>query len=408
MATPAQRTNTWMLDEWYDQAVAGTTGGYSAPSTTFIWADNDYGTLGQNDRTHRSSPTQLTGDWSRMGSGAYAVGGIKTDGTMWMWGNNYKGMLGLNDPAGPGPSGNAPNISSPAQVPGSWAAGTWGEYCSMAIKTNGTLWAWGYNDGGLLGLNDQIPWPSGGESSPRQVGTDTTWSASVKHLSTGFNASGAIKTDGSLWTWGKGSNGVTAHNNTANRSSPAQVGADTNWSILTGVSAVGAHAIKTDGSLWSWGNNNLGNLGHNNRTYRSSPTQVGTETTWAMVNSIALQATVAVKTDGTLWTWGSNEAGEMGQNEGGPTKNISSPTQVGTGTNWSDARSFRRNSLAVKTDGTMYAWGENSYGQLGQNQAYPSLPAASSPVQIPGTNWDVSFVTGADTSAKATMAQQIN
>tara|TARA_R100001443_G_scaffold34138_1_gene47951 strand:- start:284 stop:1498 length:1215 start_codon:yes stop_codon:yes gene_type:complete len=403
MAITDKEQGVWNLEEVYNKINQGGIWSYTAPSATYVWGGNSYGFLGQNDRTNRSSPIQLPGEWSRMGSGAYAQGGIKTDGTMWMWGNNFKGMLGLNDPAGPGPAGNAPARSSPAQLPGDWAAGTWGEYCSMAIKTNGTLWAWGYNVGGVLGLNDQIPWPTGGESSPRQVGTDTTWSSTVKHLSTGYNASGAIKTDGTLWCWGSNNPGILGQNDRTSRSSPVQVGSDTTWSVLTGVSAVGAHAIKTDGSLWSWGNNNLGNLGLNNRTYLSSPTQIGTNTNWAIVNSIALQATIATKTDGTLWTWGSNEAGELGLNEGGPTKNISSPTQIGSGTDWSDARAFRRNVAAVKTDGTMYGWGANYNGTVGANTGSVKY---SSPTQIPGT-WDISFVTGADTSAQISIGKKI-
>ena len=148
-------------------------------------------------------------------------------------------------------------------------------------------------------------------------------------------------------------------------------------------------------------NNNLGNLGHNDRTYLSSPTQL--PGTWAKIDSIALQATMAVKTDGTLWTWGSNEHGELGQNTGSPSMNLSSPTQVGTGTDWSDVRGFIRNAMAVKTDGSLWGWGSNYQGTIGDN----SNVKRSSPVQVPGI-WDISFVSEADTSSKVTFGKKTN
>ena len=146
MAITNKEQGVWSLDQVYNKQMEGDIWEYTAPSAYFAWGYGDGGRLGLNDTASRSSPHQISGtDWSRMGSGAYGVGGIKTDGT---------------------------------------------------------LWAWGYNATGLLGLNDQMPWPSGGFSSPRQVGTDTTWPTNVKQLSTGYNSSGAIKTDGTLWTWG--------------------------------------------------------------------------------------------------------------------------------------------------------------------------------------------------------------
>ena len=403
MAITDKEEGVWGLDQVFNKINQGGIWSYTGPPPEFMnWGYGDYGRLGINDNASRSSPIQIPGtDWSRMGSGAYAVGGIKTDGTFWTWGSNFKGMLGLNESA-PGPQGSSDTYSSPVQLgtDTTWAHARWGEYNTMAVKTNGTLWAWGVNTDGQLGLNNTMPWPSGGVSSPDQVGTDTTWSTSMETLSTGYNASGAIKTDGTLWMWGgNGPTGILGQNNTTSYSSPKQVGTGTDWSVLTGASAVGVHAIKTDGSLWSWGNNNLGNIGHNDRTYRSSPTQI--PGTWSKVNSIALQATMAVKTDGTLWTWGSNEHGELGHNEGSPSKNLSSPTQVGTGTDWSDVRGFIRNAMAVKTDGSLWGWGSNYNGTIGDN----SNVKRSSPVQIPGT-WDMSYVSEADSSAKVTMGKQ--
>ena len=145
-------------------------------------------------------------------------------------------------------------------------------------------------------------------------------------------------------------------------------------------------AIKTDGSLWSWGYNNEGNLGQNTAPQYSSPKQVGTDTTWNFVDA-ASNSALAIKTDGTLWTWGRGIWGMLGLNQPSPTK-LSSPTQVGTDTNWKSGSVGDYNMVATKTDGTLWMWGENQSGNLGLNEGYPQMSAASSPCQIPGTTWE--------------------
>ena len=171
--------------------------------------------------------------------------------------------------------------SSPAQIPGIWSKCTRGGVFAMAIKGDGTLWAWGNNQGGRLGQNEG---PSGNSySSPVQIGTDTTWSdINGTPAGTAFG----LKTDGTLWSWGNGfllGNGVNA-----SRSSPTQV-PGTTWSFLCkgGINSMGA--IKTDGTLWVWGANGYGNLGQNTHSSpdyqgRSSPVQVP-GTTWQQVAS---------------------------------------------------------------------------------------------------------------------------
>ena len=140
-------------------------------------------------------------------------------------------------------------------------------------------------------------------------------------------------------------------------------------------------AIKTDGTLWGWGENDNGQLGQNNRTEYESPVQVP-GTTWSKVDS-GRQFTLAAKTDGTLWGWGDNEYGYLGQNN---VTHYSSPVQVGSSTDWSNIASGNYHSLAVKTDGTLWALGGNNGGQLGQGAVNNN--GLSSPVQIPGTDWN--------------------
>ena len=306
---------------------------------------------------------------------------------LWMWGANYGGSLGQNQTIVPG----ANAVSSPVQISGTtWAIADNLVETSMAVRTDGTLWSWGYNAHGQGGHNNTIKY-----SSPTQVGTDTTWGTDFKQISASYGTL-FIKTNGTLWSWGYnnggGYQGQLGLNDTVSRSSPTQVGTDTNWSDVSGSSTKRKVAIKTDGTLWSWGIGTYGVLGLNEGfIQRSSPTQVGTDTTWskAMMQNEATGA-LALKTDGTLWAWGRNNYGGLGLNtHASPQANgISSPTQIGTGTDWSDISSGcyqnDNSNIALKSDGTLWAWGYNNEGPLGQN----SEIMLSSPTQIPGTTWD--------------------
>ena len=200
-----------------------------------------------------------------------------------------------------------------------------------------------------------------------------------------------------IYSWGYNNRGQLGQNDRVTRSSPVQIGSETGWSPLSGqLSADGTNrgnmAIKTNGTLWGWGSNPYGNLGTNDAVYRSSPVQIGAGTTWSQVNS-HMTVTIATKTDGTLWTWGRNNDGQLGH---GGSVYRSSPTQVGTATNW-DKVATGLHSMATKTDGTLWAWGNNYYGQLGQNDR----TYRNSPLQVgTATNWIL--VVNGDTNTTAT------
>jgi alpha-tubulin suppressor-like RCC1 family protein len=192
----------------------------------------------------------------------------------------------------------------------------------------------------------------------------------------------AVKTDGTLWSWGTSANGQLGISAVA-RSSPVQVGSLTDWSLVA-VGAVGGDnhvaAVKTDGTLWAWGRNNYGQIGDNTIINRSSPVQIGGLTNWALVGT-GDNHTASVKTDGTLWTWGSSSWGQIGDNT---IINRSSPVQVGSLTNWYQVSAGDNFTASVKTDGTLWTWGVNASSQLGQNNTIP----LSSPVQVGAlTNW---------------------
>lgn len=464
--------------------------------TLWTWGNNDYGQLGLNDVNRRSSPVQVGAgtNWKYISSMAEAFVAVKTDGTLWAWGNNAIGQLG---------QGNLILRSSPVQIGAltTWASVGPGYKGGFAIKTDGTLWAWGYNPNGVLGIGNANP-----QSSPTQVGADTNWSsvfvganetntrtqifvktngtayltgstlyyidttlgvyrsspvqvgsltnvagalygyntqpagkgtdtawgcilpktnsgANVsgvqpgsndgnyaiyntpyapvpilfetttkwKYINVNYNNGSGVKSDGTLWTWGNNTSGQLGLNNMLWRSSPVQVGALTNWKVTLSLTSLSTIALKTDGTLWAWGSNQNGQLGENtpSSVVRSSPIQIGALTTWASISG-TYYSLLAIKTNGTLWAWGDNSTGTLGL---GDTVSKSSPTQVGALTTWSQV-SCGTATLAIKTDGTLWAWGLNSFGQLGLG----NVVSKSSPVQVGAlTNW-ASVVTGQDST----------
>jgi hypothetical protein len=316
----------------------------------YSWGNNTEGNLGSNNTVKRSSPVQVgsLSTWLKIAAYSYSSYAIKTDGTLWAWGDNNYGALGLGDVV---------KRSSPVQVGAltTWSQVAAGGAFAAAIKTDGTLWMWGYNSAnGNLGLGDKID-----RSSPVQVGALTTWA----NVACGANFATAIKTDGTLWAWGGNPYGALGQGNTTYRSSPVQVGALTTWSKAS-AGSYHAVAIKTDGTFWSWGLNNNGQLGLNDVVYRSLPVQVGALTTWLSLSANAAQFTSATKTDGTLWAWGVNASGQLGL---GDVVKRSSPVQVGALTTWDKIAVIAGNAAAIKTDGTLWLWGDNNYGQLGQS-----------------------------------------
>ena len=273
MAITDKKTGVWGLDQVYNKINQGSIWFY--PIHFFSWGRNDYGQCGLNNKTSKNSPTQVPGTtWSFIGEGDTTIGAVKTDGTMWHMGKNALGEGGQNN--------TNDGYSSPVQIPGTtWSKVGGSNDGAAAIKTDGTLWTWGLGSNGGLAQNNTTNY-----SSPRQVGSDTTWANLAVNGNSTYNIM-AVKTDGTLWTWGRNTNGELGQNNRTNYSSPVQVGSDTTWDINDYKVSMGGNevgAIKTDGTLWTWGNNGTGHLGHNNETQYSSPVQVP-GTTWTAVSS---------------------------------------------------------------------------------------------------------------------------
>jgi alpha-tubulin suppressor-like RCC1 family protein len=304
------------------------------------------------------------------------------DGNLWTWGPGNNGELGNN---------NTTTRSTPVTTSAggaNWKQVSMGTFHTAAIKTDGTLWTWGYGGNGQLG-NAAIT----NRSTPvTTFAGGTNW----KQVSGGDQHTAAIKTDGTLWTWGYCSNGRLGNAViTTGRSTPVTTFAGgTNWKqVSCGYTFM--QAIKTDGTLWVWGSNAFGQLGNNNSSGVLTPvTTFAGGTNWKSSNG-GYGHTIAIKTDGTLWTWGRNNLGQLGNNS---TTNCSTPvTTFAGGNNWKSTGSIRgfffpvlpstdgNISAAIKTDGTLWTWGQGSYGSLGNN----TTTTRSTPVTTfaGGTNW---------------------
>jgi alpha-tubulin suppressor-like RCC1 family protein len=344
-------------------------------STGFIWAWGGSG-LGDDTATNRSSPVSVVGgftDWCQVTAGGSAFGShtlaVRSNGSAWAWGTNTSGRLGDN---------TITARSSPVSVVGgftNWCQVSAGGCHSLGILRSGSAWAWGCNGLGRLGDNTTT-----NRSSPVSVvGGFTDWCA----VSAGGYHSLALRTNGTAWLWGAGSFGRLGDNTVADKSSPVSVvGGFSDWcQASAGINHT--LAVRTGGSAWSWGLGNSGQLGIGAYGCRSSPVSVvGGFTDWRQA-SAACGHSVAVRTSGSAWAWGGGSYGVLGNN--GATNSQSPENVVGGFTDWCAVSGGTFHTLALRTQGSSWSWGRNNVGQIGDNTTVNK----SSPVSVVGgfTDW---------------------
>lgn len=413
-----------------------------ADGTLWAWGTNTNGQLGQGNTTSSTVPVQVgtAADWRQVACGGSFVLALKTNGELWAWGFNSSGQLG---------NGSTTQSTSPVRVgtDADWDMICAGSSHCLALKTSGSLWAWGNGSSGQLGIGS-----GSNQSSPVQVGSDTDWGALTANVLT----SCATKTNGTLWIWGSNNYGLYADGSTnggllprkisdrsdwvdiscgvyhlmaldssgviwvsgdgdglsgaAPRSLALAASSVANWQHLSGRRSTYA-GILGDGTLWTWGENETGTIGDGGASLTSSkwiPTQVGSHTDWKEVSGGLSAFMMGIKTNGTLWGWGSNISNSLGD---GTTTSRSSPTQIGSATNWKQVSAGFTNALGVRTDGTLWGWGSNNYGQLGDgtttNRTVPTQIAtetdwsmvscsriATHAIKTDGTLWGWGLSTG--------------
>jgi alpha-tubulin suppressor-like RCC1 family protein len=366
---------------FYHSAAVGTDG------SLWTWGSNNFGELGKGSTSDSSTPAKLTSI-----SGINAVTGgndhmvaLKTDGTVWAWGYNYHGELGNGTKTGNTANGTPGQVLTAAATPLTGITAVRGGFWhNLALKSDGTVWAWGNNDYGQLGNGSVTP-SYGGVAYAAQV----TGLSNVVSIAAGHWHSVAVKSDGSVWTWGYNGglyadiNGQLGDGTTTNRSSPVRVLGPSGSGYLSGITSVAAGAaftlaLKSDGTLWGWGRNMEGEFGNGTFTNSLVPVQAANGVSNITALAAGYWLSLALKSDGTVWAWGQNDMGQLG-NGTTPAANstpaavigLSSVTAIHAGASF---------GLALKSDGTVWAWGENASGQLGNGTTSNS----STPVRSQG------------------------
>jgi hypothetical protein len=311
----------------------------------WTWGSNGYGRLGLGDTiTERDSPTRVgtASDWVAVAASGWDHAlALKANGSLWAWGDNGAGQLGLGDTT----DRHIPTLVS---IPKTMVAVAAGWNHSLALAADGSLWAWGDNAYAQLGLGDTTD-----RLSPTLVGSG--WVA----VAAGGIHSLALKADGSLWVWGSNGYGQLGLGDTiTERDSPTRVGTASDW-VAVAAGDLHSLALKADGSLWVWGSNGHGQLGLGDTTDRHSPTLVGSG--WVAI-AAGWNYSLGFGSYGSFWAWGENNHGQLGL---GDTTDRHSPTQVGTTSDWVAVAAGSTHSLALAADGSLWVWGWNQKGELG-------------------------------------------
>ncbi len=369
-----------------------------ADGSVWTWGTNAKGQLGDGTTTQRTSPVQIAGTWARMGAGTFTgwlmdandnlyqqgirytasdsydvlatlvMSGVaqasagdghlliqKKDGSLVALGDNTTGQLGIDD-------SSVAFLSTPRTVMASVKAFAAGTTANVAVGSDRSGYAWGDNGEGQLGLGRDAVL-----STPVLVSQD------VANFSIAGAAAFAVTRSGDLYAWGANSDGRLGDGSRRDRAHPVKIG-----SGFASVSSANlqSFALKSDGSLWGWGNNDFGQLGLGDTTPRVTPTQIGVG--YAKLAAGAYH-TLGLKTDGSLWAWGRNHYGQLGngrfEERFEPQANAT-PVKVGDG--FTDVMAGAHHSVALKADGTLWVWGWNEYGQVGDG----STSSRATPIQV--------------------------
>jgi alpha-tubulin suppressor-like RCC1 family protein len=363
--------------------------------SVWAWGGNSYGQLGDGTTASPNNPVHVKGANGKgflteiimVSARTYHTLALKRDGTVWAWGRNDYGQLG---------DGTTVNKNTPSQVKGPGGIGfltniiavAAGNNHSLALKDDGTVWAWGNNIDGRLGDGSKA-----NKNSPVPVkgAVDSGFLAGIKALAAGYRHSVALKSDGTVWAWGYNAEGELGNGAVADQNLPVQVKGVNGNGYLTGITAVTAGksqtaALTDEGVIWTWGGNEFGQLGDGTKANKTTPVRVqvnsGIDFQYAMALAAGANHLIILKKDGTVWTLGENTSGQRGNTS---TTNLGFPIQVagvgGVGllTGITVIAGGNNHTLALNQAGLVLSWGTNDQGQLGDctttNRSLPIFPA---------------------------------
>jgi alpha-tubulin suppressor-like RCC1 family protein len=344
------------------------TASLKSDETVWAWGWNTYGQLGDGKSYfYRYTPEEAPGisNAVAISAGYYHTAALRRDESAWTWGGNYYGQLG---------DGTTTTRKSPVELTGiTNAVGiAGGTIHTVAVISNGTVMAWGGNYHGQLG---------DGSTDNRSTPLELTGIGGVDKVASGASHTVALDSNGNVWTWGRNHNGQLGDGTTDNRYTPAQVGISNVVDIAAGYSHT--VALDSDGNVWAWGYNGVGSVGDGTTANRLAPVKVKvlTDPVEYLTGVVSIAAggyhTLAVKDDGTtstVWAWGWNGYGQLGD---GTIDNRLAPVQVKVSTDPVEyltgvvsIAGGHKHSVALKSDGTVRTWGNNSFGQLGVRPYY--------------------------------------
>ena len=365
---------------WFKQQVLG------PPRYLYGWGYNTYGQIGYGGTANKSSPVKIGSatNWTDIATGTASLG--ISGGALYAWGNGNYGELG---------NGTNAVVSSPVRVGSgtNWTVVGCGDIHSLGIA-GGALYTWGSNTYGQLGDGTTTV-----RSSPVRIGSGTNWTV----VAGGGDANGVSFgiAGGALYAWGYNSYGVLGNGIGTNTitSSPVRIGSDTNWTAImtNGQNSLGV----AGGAIYSWGRNNIGQLGDGTIIPKSSPVRLGSGTNWTFVAGGTIGSSGSFSlgiAGGALYAWGSNLAGQLGM---GNTSNYSSPVRIGSVATWTAVTCLLESSHGV-CGGILGGCGNNvTYGQLGDGttvskSAMVQIGAATSWKTLPksGGNHQTAFCIG--------------
>ena len=313
---------------------------------------------------------------------------VRSDGTVWAWGDNRVGQLG---------DGTTTGRLAPVQVTGLTGVTQVAGGCthSLALRSDGTVWAWGDNRFGTLGrgtITDH-------EVTPAPV----SGLAGVTKIAAGCGFSLALRSDGTVWAWGYNSVGQLGNGGTASSAVPVKI---TALSQVTGISAgwdSSAAVVVGGASVWAWGGNDNGQLGDGTLAGRTTPvrvTQIGTVHIAGVAVGGAFEGgefAAVLGTDGSVWAWGNDTLGQLGN---APASSpVTRPVNtIGAGSGITQISAGLVNMVALRSDGTVLDWGNNSQGELGNG----TTTSVAGPVRVTGLTGATQVAAGAGPASRFT------
>ena len=320
----------------------------------YAWGENGTYELGDGTTTDRLVPTAIGSilvNWSVVKTGEAHSVAITSQGALYAWGADNYGQLGNGGITG---AKSTPQLISSSN----WTKASCGKDFTISLNSSGQLWAWGHNDYGQLGNGNTTD-----QSSPVQIGSLTNWT----QISCGAFHALAINSLGELWAWGLNNKGQLGDGSNTNRTSPVRVGSGTNWTQI-GCGELHSIAMNSAGEIYVWGNNDESQLANSSRVNVNAPLRLGNLTNWVAISG-GNNHNMALNSSGQLYTWGRNIAGQLGD---GTLVEKSSPTLIQSSTKWISIFGSGGNSYAIKGSGQLFAWGNNGSGQIGNNTFGPT------------------------------------